>query len=123
MEEQVSLFGGGESSPVRRAPSKPKRTRTGKVKTIESRFIDFDAKYPEVYEELRRLAIQLRGEGRKRIGIGEIYEVARYNLRTTAKDDEGFKLNNDFRSRYSRKLIAEIPQLAPCFEMRATRSK
>lgn len=112
-------------------PAQPKRKRPSDTqkserplwkKTIEERCADFDAKCPEVYKEIRRLAIAALQSGKKRIGIGHLVEVARWNLETNGRDPEGYKLNNSFRAIWVRRLIAEVPALAPLFELRERRA-
>lgn len=83
---------------------------------IQRQFELFDRQNPEVYRELVGLSLQWRREHRK-CGIGMLFEVLRWNRGLqTAGDD--FKLNNNFRSRYVRKLIAEHPELDGFFELR-----
>lgn len=96
--------------------------RTGRRRTIEERCADFDAAHPEVYAEIRRLALAAYRAGRRRIGIGQLVEVVRWNLATDAADEDGYKVNNDYRAAWARRLVAEHPELAPLFELRARRS-
>lgn len=90
-------------------------------KTIDERCAEFDVAHPEVYAELRRLALEAVRRGRRRIGIAQLVEVARWNLATSAKAD-GYKINNDFRSRWARRLSAECPELRDVFEIREVRT-
>lgn len=87
-------------------------------RSIEERCADFDREHPEVYAEIKRLALQAHADGRRRIGIGFLAELARWHLTTNARDAEGLKVNNDYRSRWVRRLIAEEPQLAHMFVTR-----
>lgn len=86
--------------------------------SIEQQFMDFHRANPWVYTALVSLAREHRARRPDtRVGIGMLFEVLRwsYNRRTTGDE---FKLNNNYRSRYSR-LIAEREQdLADAFEMR-----
>jgi len=124
--EQIEMF---------TAPA-PKRTRAARIRSVEAkrpkvrrpieeRFREFDAKFPEVRAELRRLAMQLLAEGRRRISINQLFEVARYNLRsrTDIADGEGLRLNNSYRALMSRALIADVPALGAVIETRELRSK
>lgn len=87
--------------------------------SIEDRCAEFDRDHPEVYAELRRLALEAVGRGRRRLGIAQLVEVARWNLSTTARDDEdGYEVNNDFRAIWARRLMAEEPALRGVFETR-----
>ena len=102
--------------PPSRKPGKPYYK-----KTHAERFADFDRAHPEVYIEIRRLALQDLENGRKRSSIGYLAEQARRNLTTPARDDEGFMVNNSHRAVVVRKLIAEVPALAPLFVLRDRR--
>ncbi len=89
--------------------------------TIDSRFEAFHARHPEVYDELVDLAYQARRvAGRRRIGIGMLFEVLRWEwtLAGLPDDAEEFKLNNNYRSRYARLIMANNPDLDGLFELR-----
>lgn len=87
--------------------------------TIEARFIRFHQAHPEVYRELRRMALGLVHRGWTHIGIGSLWETLRYHSMLGSTPDESpVKLNNDFRSRYSRLLQEAEPELAGVFETR-----
>jgi hypothetical protein len=48
-----------------------------------------------------------------------LFEVMRWNwFMTTTDPDSDFKLNNNYRSRYARKLMDEYPELDGIFEVR-----
>lgn len=83
-------------------------------------FREFDGRNPQVYAELVRLA---RGWAQRRggtLGIGMLWEVMRWNLtlqmRTTT--DEPFKLNNNHRSFYARKIMRHEHDLDGVFGIR-----
>lgn len=68
------------------------------------------------------LALDAHARGRRRLGIGFLAELARWNLTTDAHDGEGFKVNSDYRAIWVRRLIVECPELAGMFETRARRA-
>lgn len=86
--------------------------------TIDDRFVAFHAANPDVYEELRALALSGARRGLRRLGIKSLFEVVRWN-RALATRGEPWKLNNDFTSRYSRLLMDQEPELDGIFELRA----
>lgn len=90
--------------------------------TIQEAFEAFDDANPWVYGALVKLARDWQARGRERIGIGMLVEVLRwqYGRRTTSRDR--FRINNNYRSRYVRKMVNEYPDLAPAFELRELRS-
>ena len=89
---------------------------------IQERFEQFDRLNPHVYKILISLARQMRqSHPSRRIGIGMLFEVLRWNyLINTTGDD--FKLNNNYRSRYARMIEAREPDLRGAFEMRSLHS-
>lgn len=90
---------------------------SGERASIDERFEKFRATYPEVIDYVRRLAIHAVRAGRERLGIAQLWEVARWNLWSEARE-QGFKLNNDFRAPCARWLMATEPELAGVFETR-----
>lgn len=87
---------------------------------IDEQFLAFHHAHPEVYEALHDLALQLRRRGESKAGIGMLFEVLRWNrLMAGVRDEDGFKLNNNYRSRYARLLMANDARLAGFFDTRA----
>lgn len=87
--------------------------------TIAEAFDLFHAANPWVYQALVRLARDLVGQGRTRIGIGMLFEVLRWHwYRGTTDVASEFVLNNNYRSRYSRLIMEQERDLAGIFETR-----
>ena len=88
--------------------------------TLELRFNAFHAAHPEVYRELCRLARIAKAKGKKRIGIGLLFEVMRWQriIESLPGEAEDFKLNNNYRSRYARLIMRREPDLNGIFEVR-----
>lgn len=84
-------------------------------------FKAFDAKNPKVYQMMVKMVRQLHDRGHKRIGIAMIYEVMRWRTMLETTDPE-YKLNNNYKSRYARKLVAEYPEFDGMFAMRELKS-
>jgi hypothetical protein len=72
-----------------------------------------------VYEAVADRALALQRRGFRHYGIAAIFEAARYahaiEYGVTA---DGFLLNNSYRSRLARDLMADYPQLRGFFETR-----
>ena len=86
---------------------------------IEATFLDFHAANPWVYDALVSLARDLKHRGRHHQGIGMLFEVLRWQwYRTTIDPSSDFKLNNNYRSRYARLIMAREADLADVFETR-----
>lgn len=84
---------------------------------IQARFEAFDRDHPEVYEKIVSLIRQLQRRGFQRYGIKSLFEQVRWHFRVERGDEE-FKLNNNYHSRYARKIIREHPDLDGFFELR-----
>ena len=77
---------------------------------------------PKVYAIIRDRALEMLERHRK-FGIKMLFEVARWQIRRDwDKDDQGFKLNNNYTAYCARDLIAEYPAMADLIETRETRS-
>lgn len=87
--------------------------------SLSERFQVFHKLNPAVYNMLARLARKAVAQGKRRVGIGMLWEVMRWEiwLDTTDAGSE-FKLNNDYRSRYARMIMETEPDLAGIFETR-----
>lgn len=86
--------------------------------TTAARFDDFHRANPDVYRTLVRLAREwVNSTGRTKVGIGALYEVARWQI-AIATSDPDFKLNNNFRAFFSRLIMAQESDLAGLFDLR-----
>lgn len=87
--------------------------------SIQESFSEFHEANPWVYRDLVKLARDLKNRGRKKIGIGMLFEVLRWNWQmTTADPNSDFKLNNNYRSRYSRMIMTQERDLEGIFDVR-----
>jgi len=91
--------------------------------TIQEDFRQFHHDNPWVFDKLVDMTRDLHQKGRKRFGIGMLWEVLRWNVAMgTITVDDNFKLNNNYRSRYVRLIIEKYPQYDCMFECRVLRS-
>lgn len=92
---------------------------TESMRTIrnEAAFRKFHAENPIVYSKLVDRARRLVDAGHKKIGIGMLFEVLRWEhmLVTNAID---FKLNNNYRAAYARLIMENCPDLEGVFDVR-----
>lgn len=108
------LFGG----PEKRKPKPIPIPVSSDPNSLSFRFWQFHEKNPHVYVELVRLVRLAMSRGRKRVGIGELWEILRWNLTMETEAPDGFKLNNNHRSRYSRLIMEQENDLKNVFEVR-----
>ncbi|MCX4666428.1 hypothetical protein OG453_07065 [Streptomyces sp. NBC_01381] len=89
--------------------------------TIQERFEAFHRLNPWILEQLEVLTADCVDRGLRRVGIGMLFEVLRWQYGRATRG-EPWKLNNDFRSRYARRLLEQHPEWLPLFETRQLRS-
>lgn len=88
--------------------------------SIQQRFVAFHAANPQVYETLVRLAREAIAADKK-VGIGLLWEVMRWELLMKTSDSE-YRLNNNYRSRYARLIGLQEPDLEDLFSIRRLRT-
>ena len=93
-----------------------------RTKSIQQSFEEFNAANPKVYGMFKTFAATLKGYGKKKIGSKLIMERIRWEMVATT-ETEDFKINNNFSSRYARKLIAEFPEFDGMFELRELKAE
>ena len=117
---QGDLWGKPPEPPARKKIRKAAKLR--RTKSIAKSFVEFHEQNPQVYQELVRLARHAMTRGRKKIGIKMLWEVMRWNVTVETECPTGFKLCNNYHSRYARLIAEQESDLADCFEMRGLRS-
>lgn len=76
-----------------------------------------------VYAAIRDRALAMRRRGHRHYGIAALYEAARYDWTLAAGPDaDGFRLNNNHRSRLARELMDAEPELRAFFALRELRA-
>ena len=91
--------------------------------TIQDRFQEFDAKHPEVFDLFVAFSRELLTAGHESYSADAILHRIRWHFDVNEKRDSGFKINNNFSSRYARKLAAINPiEFGSFFRFRNLRS-
>lgn len=85
-------------------------------------FNDFHSANPHVYAALVKLARKAKSLGAMKIGIEYIFNIARWELMLATKSDDDFKLNNNYKSRYSRLIMKQEGDLKDFFTTREQRT-
>lgn len=87
--------------------------------SIQSRFEEFHAGNPIIYELFCEYARQAKARGYDRIGIQFIAERIRWRINIESGDQHSkFKINQDYLSRYSRLIEEQEPDLKGFFTKR-----
>lgn len=86
---------------------------------IEEAFNQFHKQHPAVYRELVKHAREWRSYGHARLGIDVLFCKLRWEWHVRGVEDtDGYKLNNNYRALYARKIMAENADLEGLFEIR-----
>lgn len=124
-ESNVVQFPPRDTLPPPQLDEAARRERaTERATSIEARFVAYHAEHPDVYVKLRELGRDLIERGYKRLGIGMLWETLRYftMLGADVPDEDRFRLNDHYRSRYARLLMEQEPEFVGVFELRELRS-
>lgn len=90
---------------------------SGVDNSLPARFERFDEANPNVYRALVALARRIRSRRPdSTIGIGMLYEVLRWDCYMETDSDEPYRLSNDFRAFYARKMMREELDLNGIFQ-------
>lgn len=87
--------------------------------SIQKRFEEFDTAHPEVYRLFCSLVDQLIRSGKQRYSSDSVLHRIRWEYAVNpGREFDGFKINNDFSSRYARKYAGDWPDRIEFFETR-----
>ena len=117
MNQQGDLFDGALQRMREKPPGRPRPAPAS-----EEAFQAFHAENLHVYRALVELARTAKAQGAAEVGIGMLWEVLRWRL-FFETSDRSFKLNNNYRSRYARLIMAQEEDLRGLFETRELTSE
>lgn len=89
--------------------------------TSQEAFDQYHSDNPKIYEKLLEFAFEAKRSGISHLGIGMLYERLRWYTSVEARND-AFKLNNNYRAFYARKMMSECPELIGLFETRKSKA-
>lgn len=88
---------------------------------MQRKFLAHHAANPVIYGLLMKYANIAQKSGFDSYSINGIFERVRWHVTVDTTDGE-YKMNNDFRSRYVRRMMKDHPHLNGFFEIRALTS-
>jgi hypothetical protein len=91
--------------------------------TLDAAFALYDAANPQIYATFRAMAGELKRRGFSHYGAKSIFEAMRFHHAVSAGPGNEWKLNNNYTSRYARKLMSECPEFRGFFETRRLLSR
>lgn len=90
--------------------------------TIDERCDAFIRANPHVWKTFVRISLEMKRRGMPQWSSKAVFEVMRY-MATLQSVGENFKLPNEYTSRFSRKAMTEVPELAGFFVVRPLRGE
>lgn len=87
--------------------------------TIARKFEQYHKDNPKIFEKLVEYTRYLKYEKkRSNYGIGAVFERIRWHLDVETNDPDGWKINNNYRSRYVRLLEEQYPEFLGFYRKR-----
>ena len=117
MAEQLRLFGEHQDLDIETKPI----VHTDTSGSIQAAFERFHEANPHVYRALRAVALWCVRHDKK-VGMKAIFERVRWEFMIRTRGD-GYRLNNNYSSRYARLLMENEPELTGFFETRQLRTR
>lgn len=93
------------------------------TKQLKREFYKFHRSNPHVWKLLVRFAFEALESNVRRIGISLLIERLRWEVQVVTQSSDGYKINNNHRAFYARRLARHYPELANLFETRRQKSK
>ena len=90
---------------------------------LDTAFATYHDANPHVFKLFRKYALEARSRGFRYYGAKAIMELVRWEISTTTKDVDGFKINNNYTSRYARLLEQVDPSFVGFFRKRELKSE
>ncbi len=92
--------------------------------TIQKRFEKFHQLNPWIYKTLVRLARDLKKRDANRFGIKMLWEIVRWQyMLAVIEPSGGYRLNNNYTSRYARLIASQEYDLKDVFETRELKAE
>lgn len=83
-------------------------------------FLKYDQENPEIWRLFKKYALQAKEKGFSNYSANGIFEIIRWH--TTGRGNDGFKVNNNYRPDYSRKMMSFYPSFEGFFRVRETKA-
>jgi hypothetical protein len=101
-----------------------KTKKSGHERSIDSRFEEFHLRNPQVLKWLVQQSFTLKRKGHNKFALRTLWEVLRWDraVNVSTRSDDAFTLNDNFISRYARKIMEKEPRLRGFFDTRVLRS-
>ena len=86
--------------------------------TRDEKFFKYHGENPHVYDLYLKYAEQVREKGYKNYSIYTIMHRVRWHVNVETRDNDGFKMNNNYAGRYARLIELRNPEFKGFFRNR-----
>jgi len=83
-------------------------------------FITYDRENPYIWKKFKMYAFEAKKKGFSNYSANGIFEIIRWN--TDIKSRKKYKVNNNYRPDYARKLMNEYPEFKGFFRTRSLKA-
>lgn len=84
-------------------------------------FWNYHRSNPSIYKKFEELALEAIGRGFKHYSAEAILNIARWHTNVSSKDNDDFKINNNYRSGFARLFAIDHPEHADFFFRRRSK--
>jgi hypothetical protein len=84
----------------------------------DDKFFEYHEKNPHVFELFVKYAKKVKASGYKHYGMHTIMHRVRWHINIDTEDPDGYKMDNNYSSRYARLLAKEYPEFEGFFHTR-----
>lgn len=88
------------------------------MENLDQKFFAYHEKNPHILPLFLKFAKQAKSVGFSHYSIRAIVNRVRWHINIETKDVDGFKMNNNYSSRYARLLVKENPEFEGFFRNR-----
>jgi len=89
-----------------------------KGRTIAEQWMVFHARNPHIMDYLIVLARRVRKGTQRKLGIGMLFEILRWQYWMATETEEPYKLNNNYCAYYARAIMDAAPDLDGVFNLK-----
>lgn len=91
-------------------------------RNLNDRFNEYHKSNPYVFDLFIRFTMEAKRRGYKRFSAKAVFERIRWHMNVETEDADGFKINNNYTSRYVRLLEKFFPEHKDFYRKRELRS-
>ena len=83
-------------------------------------FTQYHKDNPHIWDAFKKVSIEAKSKGFDRFSANGIFEIIRWN--TTLETRDKYKVNNNYRPDYARKMMKDYPEFNGFFRVRTLKA-